>query len=132
VEFDASVLCCEVPLDAGGGCVSGVLPGLHLLLEVVFAAPALFEALTRKHTQFQFRHVEPAGVLGGEVPLDALAHTAGIFGSNRRPSECGLRLPHPPRKPRYVPYISFPRFVSAVRRPEWREFLEGYGKGLES
>ncbi len=31
----------------------------------------------------------------------------------------------------YVPYISFPRFVSAVRRAEWREFLEGYGKGLE-
>lgn len=51
---------------------------------------------------------------------------------NRTPQECGMRLPHPPRKPRYVPYISFPRFVSAVRRPEWREFLEGYGKGLES
>lgn len=51
---------------------------------------------------------------------------------NRTPQECGMRLPHPPRKPRYIPYISFPRFVSAVRRPEWREFLEGYGKGLEN
>lgn len=50
---------------------------------------------------------------------------------NRTPSEAGMRLPHAPRKPRYVPYISFPRFVSAMRRPEWREFLEGYGKGLE-
>ena len=50
---------------------------------------------------------------------------------NRTPSECGMRLPHPPRKPRYIPYISFPRFVSAVRRPEWREFLVGYGKGLD-
>ena len=50
---------------------------------------------------------------------------------NRTPQECGLRLPHPPRKPRYIPYISFPRFVSAVRRPEWREFLVGYGKGLD-
>ncbi len=49
----------------------------------------------------------------------------------RTPSECGMRLPSPPRKPRYVPYISFPRFVSAVRRPEWREFLEGFGKGLD-
>lgn len=49
----------------------------------------------------------------------------------RTPQECGMRLPGPPRKPRYVPYISFPRFVSAVRRPEWREFLEGFGKGLE-
>ena len=47
------------------------------------------------------------------------------------PQEAGMRLPHPPRKPRYVPYISFPRFVSAMRRPEWREFLEGYGKGLD-
>lgn len=50
---------------------------------------------------------------------------------NRTPQECGLRLPHPPRKPRYIPYISFPRFVSAVRRPEWREYLVGYGKGLD-
>ena len=50
---------------------------------------------------------------------------------SRTPSEAGMRLPHPPRKPHYVPYISFPRFVSAVRRAEWREFLEGYGKGLE-
>ena len=51
---------------------------------------------------------------------------------SRTPQECGMRLPHPPRKPRYVPYISFPRFVSAVRRPEWREFLEGFGKGIEN
>jgi 5-methylcytosine-specific restriction endonuclease McrA len=49
----------------------------------------------------------------------------------KTPQEAGMRLPHPPRKPRYVPYISFPRFISALRRPEWREFLEIYGKGLE-
>ncbi|HEX8834967.1 MAG TPA: HNH endonuclease [Abditibacteriaceae bacterium] len=47
------------------------------------------------------------------------------------PQEAGMRLPHAPRKPRYVPYISFPRFITAMRRPEWREYLEGYGKGLE-
>ena len=50
---------------------------------------------------------------------------------NRTPQEAGMRLPHQPSKPRYIPYISFPRFVSAMRRPEWREFLAGYGKGLE-
>ena len=49
----------------------------------------------------------------------------------RTPQEAGMRLPQPPRKPHYIPYISFPRFISAIRRPEWREFLEGYGKGLE-
>jgi 5-methylcytosine-specific restriction endonuclease McrA len=50
---------------------------------------------------------------------------------DKTPQEIGMRLPHPPRRPNYVPYISFPRFVSALRHPEWREFLEMYGKGLE-
>src|SRR4028118_633120 len=44
----------------------------------------------------------------------------------RTPQEAGMRLPHPPRKPRYVPYISFPRFVSAIRRPGGRAALAGY------
>lgn len=48
----------------------------------------------------------------------------------RTPQEAGMRLAQPPRKPGYVPFISFPRFVWALQRPEWREFLEGYGKGL--
>lgn len=50
---------------------------------------------------------------------------------DKTPQEIGMRLPHPPRRPNYIPYISFPRFVSALRQPEWREFLEMYGKGLE-
>jgi hypothetical protein len=36
-----------------------------------------------------------------------------------------------PRKPGYVPYIPFPRFVAALKNPEWHDFLAGYGKGLE-
>lgn len=51
--------------------------------------------------------------------------------ADKTPQEIGMRLPHPPRRPNYVPYISFPRFISALRQPEWREFLEMYGKGLE-
>ncbi|HEX8551829.1 MAG TPA: HNH endonuclease [Abditibacteriaceae bacterium] len=47
------------------------------------------------------------------------------------PQEANMRLPRPPRKPRYVPYISFPRFINAMRQSEWRDYLEGYGKGLE-
>ena len=46
------------------------------------------------------------------------------------PQEAGMRLPHPPRKPRYVPFIAFPRFMAAIRNAEWSEFLEGYGPGL--
>jgi len=50
---------------------------------------------------------------------------------DKTPQEIGMRLPHLPRRPNYIPYISFPRFISALRQPEWREFLEMYGKGLE-
>ena len=50
---------------------------------------------------------------------------------NRTPQECNMRLPHPPHRPRFVPFISFPRFISALRNPEWKPFLEVYGKGLE-
>ena len=78
-------------------------------------------------------HVFPRS-RGGETTWENVV-TSCLRCNNKKgsktPQECGLRLPHPPRKPRYVPYISFPRFVSAVRKPEWREFLEGYGKGLE-
>jgi len=71
---------------------------------------------------------------GGETTWENLV-TCCLRCNNKKgpmtPGEAGMRLPQPPRKPRYVPYISFPRFISAMRRPEWRDYLVGYGKGLE-
>lgn len=45
---------------------------------------------------------------------------------NRTPHEAGMSLPHSPRRPRVVPFVSYPRFVSAVHNPEWHEFLSSY------
>lgn len=51
---------------------------------------------------------------------------------NQTPHEAGLRLLRQPRKPRYVPYFSFPKFMAALQRAEWREFLGPYAKSLEA
>lgn len=71
---------------------------------------------------------------GGETTWENLVcccrRCNGKKGSHT-PSEAGMRLPHLPRKPGYVPYIPFPRFVAALKNPDWHDFLAGYGKGLE-
>lgn len=50
---------------------------------------------------------------------------------NRTPQEAGMKLRRQPKKPRYVPYISFSRFVTAARHEAWREFLQPYTRGLD-
>lgn len=50
---------------------------------------------------------------------------------NRTPHEARMHLCRQPRKPRYVPYISFPKFVTATHNDEFREFLSPYIKALE-
>ena len=50
---------------------------------------------------------------------------------NRTPHEARMILRRKPRKPKYVPYIAYPRFMQAVKVEEWREFLIHYTKELE-
>jgi len=49
----------------------------------------------------------------------------------RTPEEAGLRLLSPPRRPRYVPYVSYPKFVAACRNRTWWEYLAPFAKGLD-
>jgi len=48
---------------------------------------------------------------------------------NRSAEEVGLKLRKHPRKPKYIPYINYPRFVSAIRNPTWYPYLAPYGNG---
>ncbi len=48
---------------------------------------------------------------------------------NRTPDEAGMKLRKTPRRPKYIPYISYTKFVSAIRNPQWQEFLAPYGQG---
>jgi 5-methylcytosine-specific restriction endonuclease McrA len=109
------------------------LPELKISRKSVLARDSYTCVYCGSRETLTIDHVFPRS-RGGETSWENVV-TSCLRCNNKKgsktPQECGLRLPHPPRKPRYVPYISFPRFVSAVRKPEWREFLEGYGKGLE-
>ncbi len=50
--------------------------------------------------------------------------------ANRTPEEAGLRLTRPPRRPKYIPYINYTRFVTAARNSIWQPYLAPYGDGL--
>lgn len=45
---------------------------------------------------------------------------------NRTPEEAGMRLIRQPMRPKYLPYISYPKFLAAARNPAWREYLDPY------
>jgi 5-methylcytosine-specific restriction endonuclease McrA len=50
---------------------------------------------------------------------------------NRTPQEAGMRLRRPPRRPRFVPYISLSRFTAALRKEAWLPYLEPFAGGLD-
>jgi 5-methylcytosine-specific restriction endonuclease McrA len=45
---------------------------------------------------------------------------------DRTPEEAGLSLRTTPRRPRCLPYISYHKFVTALRNPLWTDYLEPY------
>jgi len=46
---------------------------------------------------------------------------------NRSPEESGMRLRRRPFRPKYIPYISYTKFVAAATNPVWRPYLAPYG-----
>lgn len=53
--------------------------------------------------------------------------------SDKTLAQVGFALSHPPRKPKYVPFISLTKFVSGARNELWRDYLPVFDKyGHES
>lgn len=50
--------------------------------------------------------------------------------ANRTPAEAGLRLLSQPRRPKFIPYINYTRFVSAMQNQVWHPYLAPYGDGF--
>ncbi len=50
---------------------------------------------------------------------------------NRTPQEAGMTLIRRPFRPRYVPYISFAKFVAAFRNKRWVDYLAPFAQGLD-
>lgn len=45
---------------------------------------------------------------------------------NRTPEEAGMSLLSKPFRPKYIPYISYTKFLAAVSNPAWRPYLAPY------
>ena len=50
---------------------------------------------------------------------------------NRTPSQAGLALIRTPRRPRFVPHISYSAFARAVKVDEWQQYLEPFAPRLD-
>jgi 5-methylcytosine-specific restriction endonuclease McrA len=51
---------------------------------------------------------------------------------NRTPSQAGLTLLRKPRRPRFVPHISYSAFARAVKVEEWQPYLEPFAPRVDS
>jgi 5-methylcytosine-specific restriction endonuclease McrA len=45
---------------------------------------------------------------------------------NRTPEQAGMRLRKQPFRPKFIPYISYSKFLSAAGNPVWRPYLAPY------
>ena len=46
--------------------------------------------------------------------------------ANRTPDEAGMSLLRPARRPKYIPYLNYTKFVAATRNPHWQAYLAPY------
>lgn len=51
---------------------------------------------------------------------------------NRTPQEAGMTLLSQPRRPRFIPYLSYATFTAALKHRVWREYLEPFAPHLVS
>jgi len=81
-----------------------------------------------QHVALTIDHVIPKD-RGGHTDWDNLVcccTRCNNIKGNRTPEEVGMALIRKPRRPKFIPYISYTKFVSALQNPHWREFLTPY------
>jgi 5-methylcytosine-specific restriction endonuclease McrA len=73
-------------------------------------------------------HVVPRR-LGGGAAWDNLVASCKSCNSrkgDKQPAQAGLALRRKPSKPRFVPYISFTKYLSCLDNEGWREYLPSF------
>ena len=80
MEFDVCGWGGEVPVGFGVSEIAVVLPGGDFVDEGLFVGDPAVEALGRQDAEFGFRQIEPAAVLWGVVPFEALDQAPGFGG----------------------------------------------------
>lgn len=49
---------------------------------------------------------------------------------NKTPREANMALLRKPRRPRFIPYLSYATFTAAAKNPDWRDYLEPFAPHL--
>lgn len=73
------VLASECPFNPASRFIAPLFPRPHFRLQVVFAAEASSQALPIHDANFNLRHVQPTGMLGGVVKLNPSQELPGEF-----------------------------------------------------
>jgi 5-methylcytosine-specific restriction endonuclease McrA len=73
-------------------------------------------------------HVVPRERGGGEdwTNLVCCCTKCNNKKGNRTPEEAGMRLQSRPFRPKFIPYISYTKFLAAAANPVWRPYLAPY------
>ena len=77
-------------------------------------------------------HVVPRGKGGGATwdNLVACCAKCNNLKADKTPREANMRLVSKPRRPRFIPYLSFATFTAAAKNPNWRDYLEPFAPHL--
>ncbi len=105
-------------------------PVLHVSRKAIFARDEhVCQYCGARSTSLTIDHVIPKD-RGGTSEWNNLVcccTKCNNLKGNRTPEESGLRLRRRPFRPKYIPYISYTKFVAASANPIWRPYLEPYG-----
>ena len=80
------------------------------------------------HLPLTLDHVIPR-VRGGSNDWDNLVCCCTVCNNRKgdhKPEEVGLMLQTKPHRPKCLPYITYHKFVAALRNPGWEEYLAPY------
>jgi len=110
------------------------MPALNVSRKSIFARDRhTCQYCGGSHVPLTVDHVIPKDQ-GGRTDWDNLVTCCTKCNNkkgNRTPQKAGMSLLRRPTRPKFIPYISYTKFLEALRNPHWRIYLEPYANGHE-
>ena len=105
------------------------MPILHVSRKSIFARDHYTcQYCGSRNVPLTIDHVVPRERGGGDdwTNLVCCCTKCNNKKGNRMPDEAGMRIRHAPFRPKYLPYISYTKFLAAAANPAWRPYLAPY------